>query len=264
MKKVSLIVSLAAAAIIGFSSCEKVKEEVAEQAATQTPTPPSATPPSPDAFNTKGIDGVLVAIEAKTEMNVSGVPFSFKIGTAVSYFANTTGDFSTFVDAGSVSCNNKALTIQDNKSYVFMNSNDDVKGIEFKGSAAWDVAGKGNVKAFKYTNSGFPSSPTVPGSQECTAGSDFTFAASGLSSADTVLFTISSGNGTITKGAAAKSGTVEVKFTGAETGKLEKSDGKALFQVAAVKFNPFKNTNDTSKTYLGINESVTNVLGTVK
>jgi hypothetical protein len=106
--------------------------------------------------------------------------------------------------------------------------------------------------------------PSITSDAEVTAGSDYVFKATNLSGADTVIFTISSGSTVLSKGTKGASGTVTMKFTASETEGLAKTDGGALFQVAAIEFRDVTVSTDTSKLYLGVNESVKNELGDVK
>jgi hypothetical protein len=258
-----LLMSLLSLGIMA-TSCKKAEEEVKDKIQEKQEEPAEGATLSPNMFNTDGYDGMLAGIKTVTEQNTGPIATDITLGTAVAYFTNTRGDFSNFVAGGTITCESKELTKQDNNSYVYTPATTDVTGISFSGATDWEVSGAGNVKAFTAEVRDFPKVPKIDSETSLTAGSEYVFKASDLRGSDTVLFVIASGSKTLIKGSLWDNGKSSVTFTADETKDLAKATGTALFQVAAVKFEDIKNPNGTNAIYLGINESVKSSMGDVK
>lgn len=259
MKNSFKILPLAILALLfTFTSCKK--DEPEEPAATATPTPepepttPTSSSPTPAQFGnaTSNSDGALIAIKTASTTSVSGQTFETIIGTGVAYFTNTSGNYSTFADAGEVTLEGTALEAQDNKSYVLIPGTSNPTGVTISGDADWVIAGAGSIKAFDASFSRFPSSPDITSTATITKNSAYTVTFE-ASTSDTVLVSIFSGSVSVTKGVKSVNGSNSVEFTAAETKGMTAGDGAALVQVALANFET-KTAN--SKNYVLINETV--------
>lgn len=240
MKKSLIVLSLVAVAL---SSCTKEKK-------VETPTTAAPTASTP-TINIVDADGCLTAVNTVTS-NVTPIgTFEVEIGTAVAVFFDNKNT-SSFVDAGTVTCESKSLSKRSNNSYVFTPSQNDPSGIDYSGSASWNVSGSGSVTAFNGSLSTFPSNPKWT-KTEINTGSAQTVTLDGfVTGADSILVVLSCGSGTVTKTFAGS--TKAFYFSADDMAKCGKGDG-------LVQFAPYKyklNASGGKKYYL-INESVLSV-----
>lgn len=192
---------------------------------TQTPTVSTT-----QLFNYSDAWGLLAGVKTVTyqPIPVIGGVQEIDLGTAVAAF-NTAAGSNTYQEAGTITCNSKALTKQSNNSYIFTPTQTDLTGIDFGSGSAWQVSGAGSVPAINRSFNRFPSSPTITSNtDEVTIANGYTFTVSGLSGADSVLFVLASGNSFVQKRVGPY--TNSVTFSASELSSLGTSD-YGLLQV---------------------------------
>ncbi len=154
----------------------------------ETPSDPSSNPPTPTL---EGGYGTLSAVKSQTiyDPGVPGFPATpIDLGLAVGVFFNGT-DYSTFINGGTVSCEDEQLTEQENGSYVFIPSQTNYKGIEFDGDPSWVVSGSPGVPAIDHTTSvGFPTVGEINSDETVSKGADYVLTVNGVQGADSVIF----------------------------------------------------------------------------
>lgn len=231
------------ALVAGVSSCKKDKEEEEELETPAAVTPSNPVPAPSDA------DGALVGVKTVTYMSN---PFMGEIvtemGVAVAMFGNLSDG--TFVDAGSVSVNSKALTKQSNNSYVYTPSALDLTGIDYDDQPVWSIAGNSTVAGFEHeVNRSFPTNPNYNGSEKISTGASFELSSTVQLSADSVMFILAGPSNTVSKTLAGPAS--KVTFSADEMGSLGKGTG--FLQLV-----PYNITSATinAKKYYFINESV--------
>lgn len=166
-----------------FSACKKDEEDAPEEEQQEETSEAGPVYPQPE-----GADGVLVAIETNTFTNQFGLQIATPFGTAVAVFPVG----SSFVDAGTVKVNSKALTKQDNNAYVYMPSLTDATGIDFN-TVEWEVAGASSVPAISHSVSAdFPKVSPISGDPSSVdVSADFTLATeNAITGADSVIFSV--------------------------------------------------------------------------
>ncbi|MES2629893.1 MAG: hypothetical protein V4616_13085 [Bacteroidota bacterium] len=215
MKK-TLLPLFALALAFTVVSCEKEKAE-------ETPvTPPATAPANPTPATPSDAAGVLVGIKTVTTVaTFPGFPASeIELGTAVAVFPNQAA--SGFLDAGTVTCNEKTLSKQSNNSYVYTPSATDIEGIDF-GGASWKVAGNGNVPAIDRTFSPFPSNPEFTAPATISTGSAYTVTLDRTTGADSTIVAFHSGNKSLIK--TYRGNITSFQFTAEEMATITKGDG---------------------------------------
>ena len=233
-----------------FTACEK-DEDDADNTNTETPsTPPARDPAFPQQSDASG---VLVGIKTVTIENNPILPFPIEIelGTAVALFPATTGDFSTLIDAGTVSCNAKELDPQSNDSYIFIPGLTDQEGIDFTDGSEWEVSGNSSVMAFTEIYSRFPSTPVVTsGDVDTSTDYELEIESTVGSSADSLYYIIYGGEDYVMK--TVDPFTSSVTFTASEMSSLG-ATSNGLIQVTA--YSMVSRVNN-GKTYYFVNETV--------
>jgi len=163
--------------------------------------PPSSTNSTAPTPSFSAGDGFLVALNSKTKTTVYGIPSETIIGTAVAGFGNLLSK--TYVNAGAVTINTKALTKNANNVYFFTPSYTTPTGLDFSTSINWNIAGAGATPAFTHdaTSQGMPFVDEIGGSYTTiNSAVDFTLSSlSGISNSDSVYFQISGPSGYLLK-----------------------------------------------------------------
>lgn len=223
MRKTStpLLIALGAFVIL-LNSCKK-------DDTTNTNTNPSPVSTT-DLLDFSDSWGLLAGVKTVTfqTIPVIGGTQEIDLGTAVVAFNDAAGS-NTYIDAGTAKCNTKTLTKQSNNSYIFQPSQTDISGIDFSSGSSWDVSGAGSIPAITHTFSTFPSTPTITSDKETvTRANGYTFSTTAISSADSVLYVISSGNNYVKKSVAGN--VTSVTFSASELSALDASS-YGLIQV---------------------------------
>lgn len=209
---------------------------------------PATAPSSADLFNYNDAFGVLVGVKTVTTQSTPIGPFEIDLGTAVAVFSNN--NFTSYLPAGTITCNTKNLDKQTNNSYVHVPAATDVNGIDFSSGSTWNVSGNADVNAVtNYTFSSFPTTPVISSNKdlvELSAG--YTFSLSNFVSADTILFILASGNTYVEKRVGG--GANSVTFSAADLATLQPSS-QGLIQVT-----PYRLTSDLfgGKKYYFVNQ----------
>lgn len=124
--------------------------------------PPATNSSAPTITVSDGY-GALAAVRSVSYTTVAGITIPLEVNTAVAVF-NASAGSSTFVDAGVVTINSKALTKSSNNAYYYQTLTDP---LSFS-TITWNVAGSSSVPAITYTEdrpvpeySGFSALPTT-------------------------------------------------------------------------------------------------------
>ena len=247
--KTNLFIKIAiVSAVMTLASCDKEEEE------TPTPvTPPAASAPA--TINPAGSDafGALIALQTA---NYIAVPFLGEINqpvnTGVAVFGNLSGG--TYVDAGNVTINTKALTKQTNNYYIYTPAATDPLGPDLSDNVTWNVTGNSGNSVPALNNvipsQSFPVAPKYDGVTSIPRNAAFTVSSTILiTGADTTYFSLFSPTTSLQKRVA---GDVQsVTFTAEEMATL--GAGTGYVQIAP--YSMSSQTFDGKKIYF-VNESV--------
>lgn len=225
-------------------SCEKV-DELQDQAQDSGFSADTQYP------EIEGTNGLLAAINTVTTVeSAPGFPVEVTLGTGVAIFYDSLST-STFVDAGTVRVEDKTLEKQENGTYAFIPSATDFSGVDYSGSATWDVSGSANVAAFNETYSTFPSTPDFDGDYSTIeAGAELNInLETSVSNADSIIVMLATENGQVLKTYAGN--VSSFTFTQAEVESVGTGQGLVQvtpysFEVRAVNNKSFAFVNETS------------------
>ena len=207
-----------------FQSCKKAADITTEN------TSVTATPASPQ-IQINDADAILVNLQTVTYTSVRGTTIETAIGLPVAMFFDGTN----FKNVGSVTCEGKSLTKQDNHSYIFVPSATDPLGVTYDNTINWAIAGDNGFPGGTYSvNSSFPNNVEIDASngQNIDSKSAFTLATkSPISNADSVYFGIYGPSGAVNRVLA---GNVS-SYTFSESEMNSIGAGIGFMQIAAVK-----------------------------
>jgi hypothetical protein len=220
------LILLSIFSIVGISACTKK---------TDTPSTPSTAPTAPhpaDGF------GALAAVKTKVSQNVPGYgTIDIDLGVGVAAFGSSSANFfaGTYVDAGAITCNTKALDKQTGNAYLSSMSTSGFSGsslgIDFGSNINWNVAGSADVPAISKTlTNAFPTFPEITSASTITKSSGYTLTNNSISGADSILYVIASGSASVKKTLVGSA--TSCTFTASELSALSNSDN-ALIQVNA-------------------------------
>jgi len=187
MNKILQHISIAGVAfLLIFTGCTE-KTEVNPENPTNNNTTNNASFSFPNSY------GTLVAVKSISYQVVAGIQIPIEVNTATAAFPSAPGS-STFVDAGGVTINTKAMTKNTNNSYVY---DDLVNPLDFN-NVTWNVAGGNSIPAFNYTDdnkwpsfSGFDALPAT-----VTKSTGLTVAlGNAVMNADSIYVIVADGNG---------------------------------------------------------------------
>ncbi len=193
-------------------------------------------------------DGAFWAINTitTTEQPVVG-PIDIELGTALGLV--TPDNFERFVDAGTVSVLDRALTRNDNNSYTYIPEVTDPTGLIFPSSFQWSVSGAGDVASFEHTvDFAFPEVEAITSAVKVEKASGYTLTCAGVSGAEGVIFQV----GNVLKEVTGNSDSVA--FTADELAGVP--SGASLVQVAAF---TYREETIGGKTYYFGNQTVRSV-----
>ena len=153
----------------------------------ETPSDPASNPPTP----TFGVGyGTLAAVKTITTFDPGfGVPVQeIVLGLGSAGFTDAM-DYSTLIEAGTLTLEGETLTKADNNAYYNSPTQTNPTGIDFSGNPSWEVSGSGAVPAFTHTTSiGFPTLGTITSATTIPGSGDYTLTVSNVSGADSVYF----------------------------------------------------------------------------
>ncbi len=238
---------------LGLTSC--VEDLIPEVEPEQEETTQENTMDT-SALQFDGGDGICAAVISTTSYDAGGMLFDIEIGTAVSAF--TEDNWSTFVDAGAVSCESEALTLQDNNSYLHMFSYNAADpndlGIDFADNPSWSVAGGNGVPAFNYTTTiDFPAMGALSGDATVDSSSDYTVSIGYVTDADSLIYQVSDVLVTV------PATQLSYTFTADEMAGI--SGGASIVQVTAY---AIEETDQSGKTIYFVNERVKSYTVTIE
>lgn len=236
---------------VSISSCKK-KDSTTNQTAPQNTTPTASTP--------SNADGAFAAVKTLTVSSYAGYNTTINVGTAVSWF----GTQNSYVDGGTVKCNNNTLSKQSNNAYIFTPAQTSPTGIDFSGDVSWDISGNSSnaVPPFTKTDAGvFPSVDGISQTDDVSTSSAFTLSASSSVIGDSVMFVVAGPNGHVlkTKGP----NTSSCDFTAAEMGTLGTGSNVGLLQIAPYTIH-YDNTAAPGKNYYFVKETVVSKIVNLK
>ena len=243
MKKIVLIV-LAFSLIVG---CKKKKKEE-----DQTDTiPPTVLTPQAPVFSfgiPSDADGVLIASQIPHEFTNLYVT---QLGQASAYFYTAPGNF-TYVDAGTVTCNDSVVVKQGSGYYYFGGkpiNGQPVSGINYASGSSWTVTGTTNVPSFTFANTSFPTTAALTSSTLIPKTNPYTVTFSGAANADSVVVMLSGDStGLQKKTVVATAG--QCNFSAAEIGKVKKYGSTNNPFINFVTYRIQANAVSTKKYYM--------------
>ena len=243
MKKIVLIV-LALGLII---ACKKKKTDD-NQADT---VPPTVLPAQAPVFSfniPSDAYGVLIASQIPHEFTNFYVT---QLGGASAFFYTAPGNF-TYVDAGTVTCNDSVIVKQSSGSYYFGGkpiNGQPVSGINYSGGSTWTVTGSSSVPSFTFANTSFPTMAALTSSTLISKTNPYTATFSGASSADSVVVMISGDSTNLQKKTVVASAGV-CNFSAAEIGKVKKYGSTNNPFINFVSYRIQANAVSTKKYYV--------------
>lgn len=174
--------------------------------------------------------GTLVAVKSQTVQSTAIGDVTIDIGTAVAAFSGD-ANWSSLVDGGNVTVNEKELEKFDNNAYVFTPGIADPTGITFGSSVDWSVSGNsGNgVPAFDHTvNGGFPSVGNVSVEGPVSKAEGVTIPITGVSNADSLYVNINEAIKVVASNASS------ANFSASDLSGV--STGTGIISIAAVRY----------------------------
>ena len=227
--------------LTSFSSCKEDDDPQDPNNPPTTNTDPTQTYSYEDAF------GVLAAIKSVSYTTAGGYTVPVELATAVAVFMNS-ANASTFVDAGTVQLNSKALTRQTNNSYAYQ----DVMNPITLNQVQLTVSGSSSVPSFSQVVSkpipDYSGFSTLPATITRANGLEVNLSGA-MSNADSVLVVLASGSGVVYKTVAGNAS--KVSFSASELSALPASQ-QGMLQVS-----PRNMTTETisSKKYYFVNQA---------
>ena len=230
---------LAAALTLTLGACKK------DTAPTPTPAPaavPTPTPPSPSlrTINGTAMGGVLVSLQMDYSYVFPQlpVPFDLQIESAVALFFNSATN--TYLDAGAVSVNTKALDKSADNGYVKAGgfsasaTGQTTTDLGFDMGSNWSVAGGSGIPTFTYSHSTPMPGYTGTLPTTITKASGLTLSLN-ASNADSVYVLLASGDKSILRRVGGRASSVT--FTAAQLSILPaNSNNTGLVEVIPFKY----------------------------
>ncbi len=221
---------LFACCVVLLSSCKKE-----EEAPTPAPTPVTGDPNTALYFN--DADGVLVSIESVTTTETPIGPIDVPVGLASAFFTNTTGNFTTMANVGTVTVDGQALT-NNNNVYTSTISVTNPSGIDWMNGTPWEVAGAGTFPAVSTFAQNFPGSSWAITSAAPSTSAAYVMSWGNVSNADSIICMVVGGSSYVTKTVAGNQTTcnftaAQMASVGAGTGMIQVTP----YQVESNNFN---------------------------
>ncbi len=220
---------------LSFTACMEDEDPIIEDPVATTPAAPSPT---------VGLgDGAFWGINAISTVTTP-ITLDTEIGTAVAFLTND--NFNSFVDAGAISVMDAALTVNENKSYVYLPGITQPLGLQYPSSYDWTVAGAGSVTGFTHTvDFPFPSLGAITSGNEVVKASGYTLTCQNVSRADSIIYIVGEAIKTVA------GDVTSVEFTADDLKNV--TTGSSFIQIAAYTYKPEEINN---KTYYFGNETV--------
>ncbi|MBX2903366.1 MAG: hypothetical protein KF872_07390 [Chitinophagales bacterium] len=227
MKKILLASTVAAAFVLGFSSCKKETEN----------NPPTPKNEAPSSFVPGDADFFFKAsVFYVSTTSVYGQSSEYKVGDALAFFKNNK------VNAGDVTINGLPMTKEESGNYIYKKLGNIPEGITYLSNlAAWTATGDtatGVAPLSINDTTAFPAKPVIQDKKINTQES-FLLTAKDTIIADSTVFVVSGPNATLrkVKGPNAKSCT----FTKEEMQTLGTGRSLGLIQIS-----PYTTVLDTT------------------
>jgi hypothetical protein len=259
MKQTKIIIaSLTLVFGLGFSSCKKegctdpvatnynAEAEKDDGSCEFAPVNPNASAPGSYSPSFAGEFGALIAIKT---ISTSETPFGtseVELGTAVAVFSQNSG--TAYLNAGTVTVDGEALSMQDNKAYVYIPGQINPLGLTFGSTVNWEGTGSTWEAFTTSTNQDFSYvNPITSG--DISKSNDYILTSGSIANADSILYAVygSSGNKLVIVAGNNTSHT----FTASELSGL--GEGSGFAQVVGLNYD--KKVIGT-KDYWLINETV--------
>ncbi len=220
---------------LSFTAC---KEDIIPMEEDPATTAPAA--PNPTVGDGSGAFWGINAISTVT----TPITLDTEIGTAVAFLTND--NFNSFVDAGSISVMDAALTANDNKSYVYLPGITQPLGLQYSSSYEWNVAGAGAVAGFTHTvDFPFPDLGVITSGNEVVKADGYTLTCQNVAQADSIIYIVGEAIKTVA------GDVTSVEFTAEDLKGV--TAGPSFVQIAAYTYKPAEINNETY--YFG-NETV--------
>jgi hypothetical protein len=224
INRIILTVTLITLSFFILESCKK-SEGLTHEEPTKTSIPDNPQLQISDA------DAILVGLQTVTYTSAGGFPIETAIGLPMGMFFDGTN----FKNVGTVTCEDKPLTKQDNNSYVFTPSSSTPLGVTYDNELNWTVAGANGFPGGTYSaKASFPSNIEIDAviGQNVDTKSAFTLATKiAASNSDSVYFGIYGPSGGINH--VVGGNTSSYTFSEAEMKSV--GTGVGFMQIAAIK-----------------------------
>ncbi|RYM35948.1 hypothetical protein ERX46_02840 [Brumimicrobium glaciale] len=206
MKQTKIIIaSLILVFGLGFSSCKKegctdpvatnynAEAEKDDGSCEFAPAGPTSAAPGSYSPSFAGEFGALIAIKTITTSESPFGTVDTELGTAVAVFSVNSG--SSFVGAGNVTVDGEGLTLQENKSYVYLPSQINPLGLTFGSTVNWEGTGSTWEAFTTSTNQDFSYVDPIT-SGDISKSNDYILTSGSIANADSILYAVygSSGN----------------------------------------------------------------------
>ena len=213
--------------------------------------PPTVLPAQAPVFSfniPSDADGVLIA---------SQIPYEFtnlyvtQLGGASAYFYTAPGNYS-YVDAGTVKCNDSVIVKQSSGSYYFGGkpiNGQPISGIHYTSGSSWTVTGTTSVPSFTFANTSFPTTAALTSSTLIPKTNPYTATFSGAANADSVVVMLSGDSTSLQKKTVVASAGV-CNFSAAEIGKVKKYGSTNYPYINFISYKIQANAVSTKKYYM--------------
>ncbi|HWY12080.1 MAG TPA: hypothetical protein VN026_12185 [Bacteroidia bacterium] len=230
-----------------FIGCKKKKTDD-NQANTIPPTVLPAQAPV-FSFNIPAdANGVLIASQIPHEFTNLYVT---QLGGASAFFYTAPGNYS-YVDAGTVTCNDSILVKQSSGSYYFGGkaiNGQPFSGINYGSGSSWTVTGSTSVPSFTFANTSFPTTAALTSSTLISKTNPYAATYSGAANADSVVVMLSGDSTNLQKKTVVATAGV-CNFSAAEIGAVKKHGSTNNPFINFVSYRIQVNTVSIKKYYM--------------
>lgn len=225
-----------------FLACKKKNKEP------EATVPPAVvTPQNPVSVITipADADGVLNASRAQKNSS-----YPTYVGDATAFFYNSATSYS-YVDAGTVKCNDSVLVKQSSGPYQYLGKlvgTQPYSGIDYSAGYSWTVTGTSSVPSFTFANASFPSNAALTSSTLIPKAISYTCTFTPPLNSDSVVVMLTCDSVLQKKTVAASTGTCS--FSAAEVSAVKKDGSTNFPYVSLISYRIQPNVVSVKKYYM--------------